>query len=186
MAPSEKQRKASVKEGGKKGQDLAGMSDMGGVKFFSVSLQSPAGKWELMDAVLEGMNKTVDSGADDRKGGAGHIGKCLLFGDENILLILCHMPDSLKDVISQDEWFKAITDSVDATRVGSPITIEGDGAGTVLKAEMKADPENNKFPLKLRDIAIGRSYEYLVSKELVRPEESDDDDNYAEMAGIEW
>ncbi|KAI0559736.1 flagellar associated protein [Gracilaria domingensis] len=186
MAPTEKQMKASIKEGGKKGQDLAGMSDMGGVKFFSVALDTPNGQWELMDAVLEGMNKEVDPAADDRKGGAGHIGKCLLFADDKALLILCHVPDVVKELINQQEWFSSVIESVGATKIDDAITIEGAGAGIVLKAEMKADPDANKFPLKEREIAIGKSFEYLVSKELVRPEESDDDCNYAEMADIEW
>eukprot|EP00178_Gracilaria_changii_P014719 TRINITY_DN412_c0_g3_i1.p4 TRINITY_DN412_c0_g3~~TRINITY_DN412_c0_g3_i1.p4 ORF type:complete len:215 (+),score=53.45 TRINITY_DN412_c0_g3_i1:87-647(+) len=186
MAPTEKQMKASIKEGGKKGQDLAGMSDMGGVKFFSVALESPSGQWELMDAVLEGMNKEVDANADDRKGGAGHIGKCLLFADDKLLLLLCHVPDVVKDLIDQNEWFNNIIESIGAEKIGDAINIEGPGAGIVLKAEMKADPDANKFPLKERDVAIGKSFDYLVSKGLVRPEESDDDANYAEMADIEW
>ncbi|PXF44225.1 hypothetical protein BWQ96_06006 [Gracilariopsis chorda] len=186
MAPTEKQIKASVKEGGKKGQDLAGMSDMGGVKFFAIALETPDGQWDLMDSVLEGMNKEVDPNADDRKGGAGHIGKCLLFANDKILQILCHVPDVVKDLINQQEWFTTVIESVGASKIGDAITIEGSGSGIVLKAEMKADPDAGKFPLKERDVASLKSFEYLVSKELVRPDESDDDANYAEMADIEW
>lgn len=185
MAPTEKQIKAAVKEGGKKGQDLAGMSDMGGVKFFSVAVESALGKWELLDKILEGMNKDVDPTADDRKGGAGHIAKCLLFADENVLLMLCHVPVELQSVISQEEWFSKLTDAVGAASVGDKVELPG-GKGSVLKAEVKADPDSEKFPLKERDVAIGRSFEYLVSKELVRQDDDDDDENYAENAGIEW
>lgn len=181
----EKQLKAALKEGGKKGQDLAGMSDMGGVKFFSVAVDSASGEWELMDAILEGMNKEVDPNADDRKGGAGHIGKCLMFADENVLLIISHLPKELSDALSQKDWFGAITDSVGAKVMGEPVELPNDG-GTVMKAELAADADKEVFPLKLRDTAIARSFEFLVSKGLVRPEESDDDANYAEMADIEW
>lgn len=187
MAPSEKQIKAAVKEGGKKGQDLAGMSDMGGVKFFSVAVESALGDWTLMEKILEGMNKEVDPNADDRKGGAGHIGKCLLFADEKILLILCHVPTALANDLDPKEWFGTLTSSVKATQVGEPSSIaEGPAAGVVFKAELKADADKQCFPLKERDIAISRSYEFLVSKQLVRPDESDDDENYAEAANIEW
>lgn len=185
MAPSEKQVKAAVKEGGKKGQDLAGMRDMGGVKFFSVAVDTALGKWELMDSILEGMNKKVDPEADDRKGGADDIGKCLLFANEVSLLIICHVPKELEDQISQDDWFAAIIESVGATKIGEKVVLPNDG-GSVLKAELKADPDSEKFPLKERDVAIGRSFEFLVSKGLVKPDESDDDANYAEMADIEW
>lgn len=185
MAPSEKQLKAALKEGGKKGQDLAGMRDMGGVKFFSVAVESALGHWELMDAILEGMNKEVDPNAEDRKGGAGDIGKSLLFADEKVLLIINHVPKNLAEEISQDEWFSAMIDSVGAKLVGEKTELPDDG-GTVLKAELLADQDSEKFPLKERDVAIARSFEYLVSKGLVRPDESDDDENYAEMAGVEW
>lgn len=185
MAPSEKQIKAAVKEGGKKGQDLAGMSDMGGVKFFSVAVDSALGQWQLMDSIMEGMNKEVDPSADDRKGGAGHIGKCLMFADDKILLIISHMPKDLEAQVTQKEWFSNITDSVGAKTVGEPVVLPNDG-GTIMKAQLDADPDKELFPLKLRDTAIARSFEFLVSKGVVRPEESDDDANYAEMADIEW
>lgn len=185
MAPTDKQRKAAVKEGGKKGQDVAGMSDLGGVKFFCLAVESALGQWELMDAILEGMNKEVDPNADDRKGGAGHIGKGLLFADEKVLLILCHMPKQLSETLVQADWFSAIIDSVGAKPVGDPVQLPNDG-GTIMKAQLEADVDSERFPLKDRDVAISRSFEFLVDKGLVRPEESDDDANYAEMANIDW
>lgn len=180
-----KAEKAAVKEGGKKGQDLAGMSAMGGVKFFSVAIESAGGEWKLMDLVLEGMNKKVDEAADDRKGGADDIGKCLMFADENALLMICHVPAVLQDKINQEEWFGEVAGSVGGEMMGKE-EYAGEGGGFVMKASLKKDEETGKFPLKERDVAINKSFEYLVSKELVRPEESDDDANYAEMADIEW
>lgn len=185
MAPSDKQMKAALKEGGKKGQDLAGMRDMGGVKYFSVAVESANGKWELMDAILEGMNKEVDPNAEDRKGGAGDIGKCLLFADENALLILNHLPKCLSEEISQEEWFSAIINSVGAKRIGEKVELPNDG-GSVMKAELSADQDKEIFPLKDREIASSRSFEFLVAKGFVRPDESSDDENYAELAGVDW
>ncbi|KIY91573.1 hypothetical protein MNEG_16391 [Monoraphidium neglectum] len=46
--------KAAKKEGGKKGVDMVGMSDLGGVKFFTITLETPNGDMKLMDSVLEG------------------------------------------------------------------------------------------------------------------------------------
>jgi hypothetical protein len=40
--------------GGKKGVDMAGMSDLGGVKFFNLACETPNGDLALMDALLEG------------------------------------------------------------------------------------------------------------------------------------
>lgn len=67
------------------GVDLAGMSDMGGVKHFNVAVDTPNGDLELLKHVLAGANKQVDEGAEERKGGAGHLGKCFYSaGDEAV------------------------------------------------------------------------------------------------------
>lgn len=180
-----KAEKAAVKEGGKKGQDLQGMNAMGGVKFFAVVVETAGGDWKLMDMILDGMNKKVDEAAEERKGGASDIGKCLMFADDAALLMLCHVPESLKDDINQKDWFDAINKPVD----GKPEEItpyEGEGKGFIIKCTVPKDEEKQKFPLKLREEASNASFEFLVEKGLVRPEESDDDENYAENAGIEW
>lgn len=49
----EKALKAAKKEGGKKGVDAAGMSDLGGVKYFHITVDTPEGDVELLRAVLE-------------------------------------------------------------------------------------------------------------------------------------
>lgn len=36
------------------GVDMCGMNDLGGVKFFTITLETPEGDMALMDAVLEG------------------------------------------------------------------------------------------------------------------------------------
>lgn len=182
MTITAKQEKAAVKEGEKKGVDLSGMSAMGGVKFFSVAVESACGEWAGMEAVLKGMNTEVDESADERKGGAGDLGKCLLFADEAVLLVLCHVPEERVADINAEEWFASVLEGCGAKKVEGGI----DGvSGVVLKGVLNADPDKGVFPLKVRDVAINRSFDYLVSKMLVRPDESDDE-NYAEMAEIEW
>ncbi len=49
----DKQLKAAKKEGGKKGVDAAGMSDLGGVKYFHITVDTPEGNLDLLKAVLE-------------------------------------------------------------------------------------------------------------------------------------
>ena len=50
---AEKEYKAALKEGGKKGQDLAGMHDLGGMIFFTVCLEQCKGDWNLMQAAID-------------------------------------------------------------------------------------------------------------------------------------
>lgn len=179
MAPTEKEIKAAVKEGGKKGQDIAGMNAMGGVKFFHIAVESANGEWELLDKVLEGFNKEVDESAEDRKGGAGDLGKILLSASDERLILLCHVPKEVEGEIDQAEWFKTVSDAVGAESI--ECTLE-----KVLKSELKADSDKGIFPIKMRDTAINEGYNYLVSKQLVRPDDDDDDVDYAGDAGIEW
>jgi hypothetical protein len=56
------------------------------------------------------------------------------------------------------------------------------------KLVMKADTDNNVFPLKARDAAIDAGFKLLKAKGLVpeNADDSDDDVNYAEAAGVEW
>lgn len=62
-----------------------GMSDMGGVKHFNIAVQTPNGDLELMKELMAGANKEVDESAEERKGGAGGIGKCFYSaGDDQV------------------------------------------------------------------------------------------------------
>lgn len=55
---------AAFKEGGKKGQDLIGMADMGGIKFFNVAIDQAQGEWELLEQTMQGANVVVDDTAE--------------------------------------------------------------------------------------------------------------------------
>ena len=48
--------KAIVKEGGKKGAEVAGAADMGGMTHMNVSLDLPEGRVDMMLKALEAMN----------------------------------------------------------------------------------------------------------------------------------
>merc|ERR1719453_2541671 len=67
--------KVVSKEGGKKGSEIAGAADMGGLEFMNVSVDSPEGDLDLMKLLVDNMNVPVDPAAEETKGGAGHVGK---------------------------------------------------------------------------------------------------------------
>eukprot|EP01084_Bolivina_argentea_P185227 319436_1 len=175
---NEKRVKACIKEGGKKGQDLAGMSDMGGVKFFHCTVEKPDGNVQALKHVLEGMNKEVEDGAEDRKGGAGGIGKMLMSAGKDQVAIICHIPKALHEQMSPKEWLDAIMKPI-----GGEIIEESE---EVIIAVAKGDQSKELFPLKMRDAAINSGFELLKGKRLVVDDESEDDVNYAELAGVEW
>lgn len=64
MAFDKKEIAAAFKEGGKKGQDLIGMADMGGIRFFNVVIDQAQGEWELLEECMQGANKEVEDGAE--------------------------------------------------------------------------------------------------------------------------
>jgi hypothetical protein len=173
--------KAATKEGGKKGQDLAGMHDLGGMSYFAIALESCKGDWELLQCAMDGANKAVDEGADDRKGGAGELAKCFLSTDDTKhLAMYYHVPKARAETVSLDDWLAAMT-------VGIPGKVV-ERSDEFLKYEAPQNLDKELFPLKMRDQAINQSFAFLKSKKLV-PEEEDSDGDMGAMyedAGIEW
>lgn len=55
---------------------------------------------ELLEAVLEGANVEVDEAADERKGGAGKIGKMFFSSGVNQLAMICHVPKELAEKLT--------------------------------------------------------------------------------------
>lgn len=176
---TDKEKKAAIKEGGKKGQDLAGMADLGGIKFFCVTMEKCLGEMEALDLALGGANKVVDESGDDRKGGAGHLGKMLLSADDERCAIVAHVPEALKELCEVKEWVEASVKGMDAKYISTD--------DTIIRLELPKNKEKEQFPLKMRDLVINQAFAFLKDKQLVLDESSSDPDvNYAEMNGIEW
>lgn len=128
---------------------------------------------------MEGANAEVDEAAEERKGGAGDIGKLFASAGDDQLAVMIHVPAAIAEKLSVKEWAETV-----AKDVGLEVnSIEGEFA----KLSAKADPEGGKFPLKMRDAVIASGLALLKTKGLIpEADESDDDVNYAEAAGVEW
>ncbi|KAG2424811.1 hypothetical protein HXX76_014233 [Chlamydomonas incerta] len=181
---AEKLISVAKKEGGKKGVDIVGMSDMGGVKYFNVVLESANGDLTLMDAVLEGFNAPVDEAAEERKGGASGLGKMLLSAGDKTVALLCHIPKVLQEEkpdVKATEWMDKLV-----AAAGGKVAKREDGE-EVIKVLLEGDAENGHFPLKMRDAAQTAGFAFLREKKLIPDVDSDDD--YIpdpESVGIEW
>jgi hypothetical protein len=154
------------KEGGKKAQDLAGMRDMGGVAYFHVSIDTCQADWELLEACMVAMNKPCPEDADERRGGAEDIGKVLISYIDEKLALYMHVPSNLE--CDMNEWFSAMTDGYTVNKIFSD--------KVYIKAEIKADPDANVFPIKVKDDVINKGYQMLTLKKLVMPDEDSDDE----------
>ena len=72
---AEKKIAKCLKEGGKKGVEIEGASDMGGLDFFCTTIESPDGDVDLLQMAMTAMNAEPVEGAEDRKGCSGRVGK---------------------------------------------------------------------------------------------------------------
>jgi lysyl-tRNA synthetase class 2 len=181
----EKKFKAAKKEGGKKGQDLAGMHDLGGMRYFTVAMEQCHGDWDLLQAAMDGANVIVDESGDDRKGGATNLGKCFFtVNDErNECMMLFQMPVDQQQDLSLKEW---CTKMIEDSAVQGEITEE---APDCIRAVAKGSADKQLFPLKQRDAAINVSFAYLRSKNLVAEDDSGSEVDMSAMYednGIEW
>jgi hypothetical protein len=169
-----KQLKTCVKEGGKRGVEIEGAADMGGLQFFCTSVDAPQGDIEMLTKCLEAMNEKSDPTEEERKGGSGHIGKMVFSAGGAQLAVAAYVPEvKLKKIdgsegeLSCEEWLKAVL----ATHGGK---VESTSK-SVCTGFVKADGDKNIFPLKIREPMILEANNFLRKKGLF-PEDKDDSD----------
>jgi len=165
----EKKVKVVKKEGGKKGAEIAGQADMGGIEYFTTTCETPDGDPKLLEMVVQEMNANVDPQAEETKGGSKHVAKCVLSASDKQLAICCYVPKSKTDKLLATDWLAELFKSF-----GGYGEVVGESEPRKAVGICKADGEKGKFPVKMRDEAIGASIAFLRSKGLF-PEGDDDD-----------
>jgi len=160
--------KKAVKEGGKRGVEIEGAADMGGLQFFCTSVDVPEGDIELLLECLNAMNAKVDPTEEERKGGSGHIGKMIFSAGTEQLAIAAYVPTEKQDALSCEEWIKATM----ASHSGELLTSTAD----VCTGRVKADGDKGIFPLKIREPMILEANNFLRKRGLFPDNDSDDDE----------
>ena len=193
-AAAEKLRAKIIKEGGKKGVEIEGASDMGGLDFFCTTMELPEGNIDQLELSMLAMNAEPDPEGEDRKGCSGHIGKMIYSAGVEQLAMVAYVPanefNKSAEKVDVTAWMKDVCDKVGATitkpafdvvsmvpdkKTGSIETgTKGKITGKVVCAVAKSDPEKGKFALKDKDAAMAASFAYLRSKGAF-PEDNDDD-----------
>mmetsp|Transcript_65922 Transcript_65922/g.187258 ORF Transcript_65922/g.187258 Transcript_65922/m.187258 type:complete len:1125 (-) Transcript_65922:233-3607(-) len=161
--------KKVIKEGGKRGVEIEGAADMGGLQFFCTSVDEPEGDLELLSQCVGAMNAKSDPGEEERKGGSGHIGKMIFSAGTEQLAIAAYVPEAKQGELSCEEWLKAVL----ASQNGEVLSTGKDVSSGVVKA----DGDKGIFPLKIREPMILEANNFLRKKGLF-PEDNDDDDDY--------
>jgi len=157
-----------LKEGGKRGVEIEGAADMGGLCFFSTSVDEPEGDLELLVKCVEAMNQKAIPGEEERKGCSGHIGKTVFSAGTEQLAVCAYVPEEKQGELSCEEWLKATLQNFQGEVVSA-----GKEFSTGI---VKANSDKGVFPLKIREPMILEANNFLRKKGLFPDNDSDDDD----------
>ena len=191
---AEKRKAKIIKEGGKKGVEIEGASDMGGLDFFCTTMELPEGNIDELELSMLAMNAEPDPEAEDRKGCSGHIGKMIYSAGVEQLAMVAYVPanehNKSAEKVDVTAWMKDVCDKVGAeitkpaflvtslipnTKTGDILSgTNGKINGKVVCAVAKSNPEKGKFALKDKDTAMAAAFAFLRSKGAF-PEDNDDD-----------
>jgi len=160
--------KKVVKEGGKRGVEIEGAADMGGLQFFCTAVDLPDGDLEFLRASLDAMNEKSDPTEEERKGGSGNIGKMIFSCGTEQLAVAAYVPESKQKELVCKEWLEKVLSMFPGGKVTS-------SSKDVCMGVVPANSDKNIFPLKIREPMILEANNFLRSKGLF-PEDKDDSD----------
>jgi hypothetical protein len=167
-AERKKKIKKVVKEGGKRGVEIEGAADMGGLMYFCTSVDEPDGNLELLEMCMAAMNEKSDPSEEERKGGSGRIGKMIFSAGTEQLAVLAYVPEEKKGECDASAWLQKVLDLHGGEK--SPGSTD-----LLAKGFIKADHNKNKFPLKMKEPSITEAIGFLKAKGLF-PDKDDDSD----------
>jgi hypothetical protein len=196
----EKKMKKVIKEGGKKGVEIEGAADMGGLQFFITSVAEPETDLEMLVESMRAMNATSDPTEEERKGGSGKIGKTIFTCTDDALAVVSYVPVEHQEKCNAVEWLtNTVTEILrggndfvkDAPAMAKELVKSCDGKEkNFAKALIKKDGEKALFPLKMKDACINHGYAYLKARGLFPDGDDDDEDEMVfgddDMDGMEW
>eukprot|EP00933_Yihiella_yeosuensis_P023663 TRINITY_DN1840_c1_g1_i1.p1 TRINITY_DN1840_c1_g1~~TRINITY_DN1840_c1_g1_i1.p1 ORF type:complete len:443 (-),score=162.92 TRINITY_DN1840_c1_g1_i1:167-1495(-) len=162
--------KKVIKEGGKRGVEIEGAADMGGLQFFCTSVDEPEGDIELLQKSMEAMNAKSDPTEEERKGGSGHIGKVLFSAGVDQLSLIAYVPDEKLKELNCKEWLQAVLKNF-----GGEVLSE---SPSLCAGRVKTDADKGVFPLKIREPMILEANNFLRAKGLFPEDNGDSDDEF--------
>merc|ERR1719345_402618 len=103
-----KKKKAVLKEGAKRGVEIEGAADMGGLQFFCTKVDEPEGDVDLLVLSVNAMNEKSDPTEEERKGGSGNIGKMVFSAGVEQLAIVAYLPEAKQSEMVCEEWLQKV------------------------------------------------------------------------------
>jgi len=170
----DKKLKKVIKEGGKRGVEIEGAADMGGLQFFCTSVDEPEGDCDLLLKSVEAMNEKSDPTEEERKGGSGAIGKMVFSAGADQLAMVAYVPEDKQGkgeggALVCEEWLQKLCSMWD----GGKVTTSGK---TYSVGIIPTNGEKNIFPLKIRESLILEANNFLRKLKLFPEDNGDDSD----------
>merc|ERR1712083_1074759 len=135
--------KKVIKEGGKRGVEIEGAADMGGLQFFCTAVELPEGDLEMLVESVKAMNEKSDPTEEERKGGSGHVGKMVFSAGSEQLAVVAYVPTDKQKELSCEEWLKTVL----GTQGGEIVSSSKD----MCTGRVLTNSDKNVFPLKIRE-----------------------------------
>lgn len=167
----EKKMKKVLKEGGKRGVEIEGAADMGGLKFFCTKVDEPGGDLDMLVESVKAMNAKCDPSEEERKGGSGNVGKVVMSVHEkgDNINIVAYVPKG--ESANAKDWLEGVLGLLGLKQV----EVRSDSNSMYAMVCVADDPEKDIFAIKHRDYVIQHANAWLRSKGLL-PDVVDDDD----------
>jgi len=179
---NEKKLKKVLKEGGKRGVEIEGAADMGGLKFFCCKVDEPEGNIDLLVETVKAMNAQSDPSEEERRGGSGAVGKMVLSQTDEKLAMVTYVPKNMSGECSAEEWARfIITDILGQNLADKHCAFAAcDAVATenYFTCVVTRDGEAGVFPLKMREDCISRAYNFLRNRDLFPKDDEESDDEY--------
>merc|ERR1711871_444355 len=166
-----KKLKAVEKEGGKRGVEIEGAADMGGLAFFCTTLMEPDGDLELLEKAFAATNAIPNPDPEEeRRGGAGGVGKMVFSAGPQGLAVICNVPEELQQdkemqdaparkAMFADKWVQTVINRFE--KEAGKLTVQEGSNASFAKAFIPANPEKGFFALKFKDDCMSYAYEVL-------------------------
>ena len=183
----EKKMKKVIKEGGKRGVEIEGAADMGGLQFFITPVEEPENDIDMLVESMRAMNAESDPTEEERKGGSGKIGKCIFSCTDEKINMVCYVPEEHTEKCNAVEWLQnTVTNILEggngvekpAEQAKTIVTSSEGKEATFSMASIAKDGDKMLFPLKMKDACINFGYQYLKARGLFPDGDDESDDEF--------
>jgi hypothetical protein len=172
-AKLEKKMAKVKKEGGKRGVEIEGAADMGGLQFFCTAVLEPGSDVDMLVECMKAMNAKPDpNNEEERKGGSGHVGKLLFTQSDKAVAIMTYVPKAKQGQIKANEWLSHVVKQMGA----ADVKIEERSTATNATVAIECNADKGLFAIKMKDAAIQEGINYLKERGLFPDKDDDEED----------